>query len=74
MPWTEGFIPSLLGISPPTGAIAEGGAKWSQAWGTRSKDPGAPADPSQRALQDCEKASGMRCFLYAVDNRVVYRP
>ena len=59
---------------PRAFAIAEGGARWAQAWGTRSKDPAAPADPSQRALQDCEKASGMRCFLYAVDNRVVYHP
>jgi len=58
---------------PRAFAISEGG-RWSQAWGTRPKDPAAAADPSQRALQECEKLGVGRCFLYAVDNRVVYRP
>jgi S1-C subfamily serine protease len=57
--------------TPRAFAISEGG-KWSQAWGTRPQDHGAPADPSQRALQDCERQGAGRCFLYAVDDRVVY--
>jgi len=58
---------------PRAFAISETG-KWSQAWGTRPKDLSAPSDPSQRALQECERLGTGHCFLYAVDNRVVYRP
>jgi hypothetical protein len=39
---------------------------------TTPKDPTAPQDPSERALRSCEKSSGARCFLYAVDTRIVY--
>jgi S1-C subfamily serine protease len=56
---------------PRAFAISEGG-KWWYAWSTTPKDPTAPKDPSERALRSCEKSSGARCFLYAVDTRIVY--
>jgi hypothetical protein len=58
---------------PRAFAISEGG-KWAQAFGMRPKDPSLPASPIERALHECEKTNSGRCFLYAVDTRVVYRP
>ncbi|HEY2928683.1 S1C family serine protease [Piscinibacter sp.] len=58
---------------PRAFAISEGG-KWAQAFGVRPKDPSLPASPVERALHECEKTNSGRCFLYAVDTRVVYRP
>jgi serine protease Do len=56
---------------PRAFAISEGG-KWWYAWSTTPKDTTAPTDPSERAVRSCEKSSGARCFLYAVDTRIVY--
>jgi hypothetical protein len=56
---------------PRAFVISEGG-KWYQAWGTKVKDPAAPTDPGARALAECEKLGAGKCFLYAVDDRVVY--
>lgn len=59
---------------PRSFAISDSGA-WNFAWGSKvANDPSASPDPSERALQQCSKASQGKCFLYAVDNRVVYRP
>ncbi|MBC7957952.1 MAG: hypothetical protein H7Y33_19045 [Cytophagales bacterium] len=51
---------------PRAFVISEGG-EWRQAWG-------GPASPSDRALKECEALKRGRCFVYAVDNAVVYRP
>ncbi|RQP22384.1 S1C family serine protease [Piscinibacter terrae] len=56
---------------PRAFVISEGG-KWYQAWGTKVKDPAAPTDPGARALAECEKLGAGKCFLYAVDDKVVY--
>ena len=56
---------------PRAFAISEGG-RWWYSWSTRPKDTSAPVDPSERALQACEKTNSGRCFLYAVDNRIVF--
>jgi serine protease Do len=58
---------------PRAFAISEGG-KWWYSWSTKPPDPTAPTDPSERALRACEKTNSGRCFLYAVDTRIVYRP
>lgn len=57
---------------PRAFAISETG-KWWYAWSDRPADKTAPRNPIARALQNCEKSSGSHCFLYAVDNRIVYQ-
>jgi len=56
---------------PRAFVIAESG-KWGYAWSTTPADKTAPTDPSERALRACERRNGAPCFLYAVDNRIVY--
>ena len=56
---------------PRAFAISEGG-KWWYAWSNKPRDTTQPADPSERALRNCEKTNSGHCFLYAVDQRVVY--
>jgi serine protease Do len=56
---------------PRAFVISEGG-KWQLASGLKPKEPGAPSDPVERAMQLCERSNSGRCFVYAVDNRVVY--
>lgn len=56
---------------PRAFAISEGG-KWWYAWSNKPADATAPADPSERAIRACDKLNSGKCFLYAVDNRVVY--
>lgn len=51
---------------PRAFVISEGG-EWRQAWG-------GPASPADRALKECEALKRGRCFVYAVDNVVIYRP
>lgn len=58
---------------PRAFAISEGG-RWWYSWSNKPADPSAPAEPGERALRACEKTNSGRCFLYAVDDRVVYRP
>jgi len=59
---------------PRAFAISDTGA-WNFAWGTKvASDPNASPDPAERALKQCATSSKGRCFIYAVDNRVVYRP
>ena len=62
----------LQWYGPKAFAISENG-KWYGAHGNMTPDPAAiPADPSQRALQFCEKRAKMPCKLYAVDRSVVW--
>lgn len=56
---------------PRAFAISEGG-KWWYAWSTTPADKTLPADPGERALLNCERTHSGRCFLYAVDEQVVY--
>jgi S1-C subfamily serine protease len=58
---------------PRAFAISERGRSW-YSWSLTPADKTAPIDPSERALKACEKSATGRCFLYAVDNRVVYDP
>lgn len=58
---------------PRAFAISESG-RWWYAWSTNPSDKSAPRNPTARAIYKCEKNSGSRCFLYAVDNRIVYQP
>jgi S1-C subfamily serine protease len=43
-------------------------------WSLTPKDPAAPREPAERVIKDCEAAYKQHCYLYAVDNAVVYRP
>ena len=56
---------------PRAFVISEGG-QWQQAWGLKPKDPQMPSSPVERALLLCEQTHSGRCFVYAVDNSVVY--
>jgi serine protease Do len=56
---------------PRAFAISEGG-KWWYSWSTKPADTTLPADPTERALRACEKTNSGKCFLYAIDNSVVY--
>lgn len=67
----EDYRTWLQWYSPKAFAISENG-KWYGAHGNLSSDPTVPTDPSQRALQFCEKRAKMPCKLYAVDRSVVF--
>ena len=67
----EDYRTWLQWYSPKAFAISENGM-WYGAHGNLSSDPEVPADPSQRALQFCEKRAKMPCKLYAVDRSVVW--
>jgi hypothetical protein len=54
---------------PRAFAVSPSGA-WRSSWGEVKGDP---APPPERALRDCQKNSGSRCYLYAVDDTVVYK-
>ncbi|MBL0728647.1 S1C family serine protease [Piscinibacter sp. HJYY11] len=56
---------------PRAFVISEGG-DWRLAWGKPTG--GASAPPAERAMKECEALKRGRCFVYAVDNEVVYRP
>lgn len=55
---------------PRAFAISEAG-EWWMAWGKVPRDPDTP--PAERAVRDCQKNYAKPCFLYAVDNTVVYK-
>jgi hypothetical protein len=56
-----------------TVAASEGGdARLSS--GADAGDRQSPAAPADRALRECEKTRTGRCIVYAVDDRVVWRP
>lgn len=56
---------------PRAFALSENGGWW-MAWGKKPKDPFASSDPAIRVLPDCEKHHQRRCFVYAVDETVVW--
>jgi len=58
---------------PRAFAISDRG-RWAYTWSTSPPDTTMPTDPAQRALRYCERSNGAPCFLYAVDNRLVYKP
>ena len=57
--------------TPKAFALASNGYFWS-ASGLKPKDPALPTDPTERALQGCERAAKMPCRLYAVNGSVVW--
>ena len=67
----EDYRTWLQWYSPKAFAISENGA-WYGAHGNLSSDATVPADPSQRALQFCEKRAKMPCKLYAVNASIVW--
>jgi hypothetical protein len=58
---------------PRAFALSESGGWWTS-WGLQPKDPFASKDPAVRVVPDCEKYHQRRCYLYAVDEIVVYKP
>lgn len=67
----ENFLTRPL---PRAFALAEYGGTWSS-FGTYNKGkPLRHPDPAVRAVPDCEQHHGRRCYLYAVDETVVWKP
>jgi serine protease Do len=58
---------------PRAFVISEGGT-WQMASGTQLPTPVGPSSPADNAQRECMRARTGRCFVYAVDNRVVYQP
>ena len=52
---------------PRAFVISDGGA-------SRQASAAGALEPAERALRDCRQAMTGRCFVYAVDDRVVYQP
>jgi hypothetical protein len=58
---------------PRAFAIASNGWVWA-AFGAKPADPALPVDVIERAKRGCENVAGMECFIYAVDEEVVWNP
>ena len=58
---------------PRAFAISEGGA-FQVASGLYGASAGEHGDPAWRALKQCERYGRGACFVYAVNDRVVYKP
>jgi serine protease Do len=58
---------------PRAFVISEGGT-WQMASGMQLPTPVGPSSPADNAQRECMRARTGRCFVYAVDNRVVYQP
>ena len=56
---------------PRAFAISVSGDGW---WASSGYVKDDPLGPEDRALRNCERKTGTRCFLYAVDDAVVYKP
>ena len=69
----KGYHEFLSNPLPRAFAFTEDG-HWFNSWGTKPKTPGAPTQPYLRIITDCENLHQRICYLYAVDNAVVYKP
>jgi hypothetical protein len=58
---------------PRAFVISEGGA-FQVASGLFGTSAGDHGDPAWRALKQCERFGRGACFVYAVNDRVVYKP
>ena len=58
---------------PRAFVISEGGA-WQMASGMQLPTPVGPSSPADNAQRECQRSRTGRCFVYAIDNRVVYQP
>ena len=58
---------------PRAFVISESGS-FEMAWGLFGSSAGNHGDPSWRALKQCERQGRGACFVYAVNDRVVYKP
>lgn len=66
----EGYKWFLARPLPRAFAFSASG-NWYTAFGYPKE---GPSDPAERAVSKCEEHSGNRCFLYAVNGMVVYKP
>jgi hypothetical protein len=58
---------------PRAFVISEGG-EWQMASGLQLPNPAGPSTPADNARRECMRSRSGRCFVYAIDNRVVYQP
>lgn len=69
----KGYEKFLKVEKPRAFAIVEGGTGWWYSSGTRPKNPASSPEPHIRAVKDCEEKNQKPCYLYAVDDAVVYK-
>lgn len=67
------YVEFLTRPLPRAFALAGPRGYWT-AWSRTPRNPSDDPDPAVRVLSNCEKYHRRPCFLYAVDNTVVYRP
>jgi S1-C subfamily serine protease len=68
----EGYRAFLARPLPRAFVISEGGS-WQIASGLQPATPVGPASPAESAKRECVRARTGRCFVYAIDDRVVWR-
>lgn len=68
----EGYKEFLRTAYPRAFAITRAG-NWFTSWGVKPRTGGDP-DPAKRVVADCEAYHQKRCYIYAVNDTVVYRP
>jgi serine protease Do len=68
----EGYKEYLRTPYPRAFAITKAG-NWFTAWGVKPRTGGDP-DPAKRVVADCEAYHQKRCYIYAVNDTVVFRP
>jgi hypothetical protein len=56
---------------PRAFAVAPNGYFWGS-FGAKPADPALPVDVSERAMKACQRAAGVECKVYAVDEQVVW--
>lgn len=69
----KGYEDYLTRPLPRAFAITKTGGWWISS-GTKPKNPLSSPDPALRVIPDCEHHHQRRCYLYAIDDVVVYKP
>ncbi|MBC3934296.1 serine protease [Undibacterium sp. CY7W] len=70
----KGYENFLKADMPRAFAIVEGGTGWWISFGSKPKNPASSPDPRQRVVKDCEERYQKPCYLYAIDDQVVFKP
>lgn len=47
---------------------------WWASWSRKPKNPASPIEPADRVIPDCENYHQRHCYIYAIDDVVVYKP
>ena len=64
----------FLSQQMPRAFVISNSGAFEMAWSLYGSSPASNGDPSWRALKQCERRGVGACFVYAVNDRVVYKP